>query len=248
MRYAKGIVLSDELQVVSQANAGESICFAPSLFERFSWLYAFWREHLFHDHTTTIIESFWRGEPPAGTKLLEVGCGPGFYACRFAARFNQIDVTGLDNSERLLEHAKLRACSRLLSNCQFVRGNFLSLRQFAGTFDNVIASRIFMVASPRELALAEIYAALKPGGKCFIAEPRSPLRGNIPLSILWLLAKSIHLWTSHVTDYCEPDRAAVLNKADFDSLISSQPWRKVRRWQDANYHYAVCERPVCAIQ
>jgi arsenite methyltransferase len=247
MRYVKGLVLSDELHVVSQANAGERICFAPSLFERFYWLYAFWREHFFHDHTATIIESFWRDEPPAGTKLLEVGCGPGFYACRFAERFNHIDVTGLDSSERLLGHARLRACSRLLRNCQFVLGNFLSLQRFAGKFDNVIASRIFMVASSRELAMAEIYSVLKPGGHCFIAEPRSPLRAKIPLSILWFLAKSIHLWTNEVTDYCEPDQAAVLSKPEFDSLISSQPWLKVRRWQDACYHYAVCERPVCAI-
>lgn len=235
------------MQTVSRASAGQNRGLEPSLFDRFYWMYAIWRERFFRDHTRTIIESFWRGEPPAGTKLLEVGCGPGFYACRFAARFNQIDVTGLDNSERLLEHAKLRACSRLLSNCQFVLGNFLSLQQFAGTFDNVIASRIFMVASSRELALAEIYGALRPGGRCFIAEPRSPLRANIPLSILWLLAKSIHLWTNEATDYCEPGRAAVLSKIEFDSLISSQTWRKVRRWQDTYYHYAVCERPVCAI-
>ena len=230
------------MQAFTGANAFGKHGLEPSLFDRFYWIYAFWREHVFHDHTATIIESFWRGEPPAGTRLLEVGCGPGFYTCRFAERFHQIDVTGLDSSKQLLGHAKLRAYSRLLSNCQFVLGNFFYLQQFSGAFDNVIASRIFMIASPGEVALAQIYSSLKPGGKCFIAEPRSSLRAKIPLSILWFLARTVRLWTNEAADYCEPDRAVVLSAAEFDSLIRSQPWTKVRRWQDAYYHYAVCER------
>lgn len=245
MRDLRGTVLSDEIQAVSRASAAQNCGFEASLFDRFFWMYAIWREHFFCDHTATIIESLWRGEPPAGIRLLEVGCGPGFYTCRLAERFKQIDVTGLDSSKRLLGHAKSRACSRLLSNCEFVHGNFLSLQQFSSAFDNVIASRIFMVASPMEVALAQIYSSLKPGGKCFIAEPRSALRAKIPLFILWFLARSVHLWTNEVTDYREPDQAVVLSAAQFDSMISSQPWTKVRRWQDAHYHYAVCERPRC---
>ena len=126
------------MQAVTRPSAAQNRGLGPSLFDRFYWIYAFWREHVFRDHTATIIESFWRGEPPAGTRLLEVGCGPGFYTCRFAERFNQIDVTGLDSSTRLLGHAKLRACSRLLPNCEFVLGNFFFLQQFSGAFDNVI--------------------------------------------------------------------------------------------------------------
>jgi hypothetical protein len=54
-----------------------------SLFERCSWFYAFCREHLFRDHTTAISQALWPGARPGPeTHLLEIACGPGFYACR----------------------------------------------------------------------------------------------------------------------------------------------------------------------
>jgi len=56
-----------------------------SLFERIAWFYALCREYLFRDHTQEIVQSLFPVEPPrAGTRLLELGCGPGFYACRLS--------------------------------------------------------------------------------------------------------------------------------------------------------------------
>src|SRR3954469_15494798 len=61
---------------------------AESLFERFAWLYIFCREKLFRDDTKRIISALWpEGRPDEKAKLIELGCGPGFYSCRLAARY-----------------------------------------------------------------------------------------------------------------------------------------------------------------
>ena len=76
-----------------------------SLFERFHWLYAFCREHLFRDDTERIAAALWAGvAPPAGTRLLELGCGPGFYSCRLAQHFAHLQVTGIDTTDRPPPH------------------------------------------------------------------------------------------------------------------------------------------------
>lgn len=85
-----------------------------SLFERFPWLYAFCREHVFRDDTDRIIAALWpEGRPPAGNRLLELGCGPGFYARRLAARFAHLDVIGIDRSERQVRHARAGGGARV---------------------------------------------------------------------------------------------------------------------------------------
>src|SRR5438046_10456260 len=70
-----------------------------SLFERVAWLYTFCREHLFRDDTDRIISSVWPNQvPPDGTRVVELGCGPGFYSRNLAERFPHIHVTGVQRS------------------------------------------------------------------------------------------------------------------------------------------------------
>jgi arsenite methyltransferase len=78
-----------------------------SLYERFPWLYAFCRDHLFRDDTEKIATSLWpAGGHVEGDSLLELGCGPGFYARRLAARYEHLQVTGIDRSGRQLLRAR----------------------------------------------------------------------------------------------------------------------------------------------
>src|SRR5438309_9860990 len=78
-----------------------------SLFERVAWLYAFCRERLFRDDTDLIIAALWQNQtPPPGIKVVELGCGPGFYSRKLARRFPQIAVIGVDRSESQLRSAR----------------------------------------------------------------------------------------------------------------------------------------------
>lgn len=216
---------------------------SESLFERFHWLYAFCREHLFRDDTKQITESLWpETSPPAGNRLLEIGCGPGFYSCRLAKHFEQLLVTGIDRAEQQLRRARLRAAQRQLGNCRFEKADVLRLNWPQNTFHAVVASRLFTILPERERALSEMHRVLQAGGRCFIAEPRSLLRAAVPLHAMWLLARLIGFCRESPGSYREPRRIAIMNTKEFLALIASQPWRSVHHWHDAWYQYAVCEK------
>jgi ubiquinone/menaquinone biosynthesis C-methylase UbiE len=210
-----------------------------SLFERVAWLYAFCREHLFRDDTERIISALWGNQKPApGTKVVELGCGPGFYSRQIAQRFPEITVTGVDRSESQLRSARQRAVAQKVNNCAFERVNALALSCANASYDVLIASRIFTVLPDRNRAVAEMFRVLKPGGRCFIAEPRLAFWASIPLMAMWLLASVIHSGNG----YREPRKATVLTTDEFTNLFRQMPWKSVRIWQEGRYQYAVCEK------
>ena len=212
---------------------------SDSLFEHFSWLYIFCREKLFRDDTTRMIKTLWpAGGPGPGEKVIELGCGPGFYSCELAARFPQISVLGVDRSPKQLAYAREKRTARGLANCRFKSDNVLELSPPDESMDVLIASRLFTVLPNRRRAVAEMYRVLRPGGRCFIAEPRWAFWASIPLFTMWLLAGLTHARNG----YREPTRARVLSLREMNRLFSTQPWRKVETWQEGRYQYALCEK------
>jgi arsenite methyltransferase len=215
-----------------------------SLFESCSWFYALCREYLFRDHTEEIAHAlFPSGSPAVGTRVLELGCGPGFYACRLSQEYPHIHTTGVDLSRRLIARAKSRAASRSLHNCTFSHGDAHALSDPTSSIDAVVVSRLFLIVANREAVLSEIFRVLKPAGRCFIAEPTSGFRTRIPLSCMWLLSK---LTSSPAGKYREPRQADVMTAPDFSALIRSQPWGSVDLQYDGWYQYAACEKPAKA--
>jgi arsenite methyltransferase len=210
-----------------------------SLFERVAWVYVFCRERLFRDDTDRIISAIWQDHlPPFGTRVIELGCGPGFYSRKLAQRFPHIAVLGVDRSERQLRWAWERVTTGDITNCSFERVNVLSLPCADGSFDALIASRIFTVLPEQRRAVTEMFRVLKSGGRCFIAEPRHAFWASIPLTTMWLLARIIHSGNG----YREPKKAAVFSKNAFTNLFRQEPWKSVRIWQDGRYQYALCEK------
>jgi ubiquinone/menaquinone biosynthesis C-methylase UbiE len=217
-----------------------------SLFERWAWFYALCREYLFRDHTQEIAHSLFPANgPAAGTHVLELGCGPGFYACRLAQEYPQITTTGVDLSERLIERAKSRAASRALGNCNFRHGDAQALPELPGPIDAIVVSRLFLIVPNKEAVLAEVFRVLRPGGRCFIAEPTSGFRTRLPLSCMWLLAR---LTSSPAGKYREPQQADVMGRPAFAALIRSQSWGEVELEYDGWYQYAVCTKAAEATQ
>ena len=212
-----------------------------SLFDRFPWIYSSCREWFFRDHTGQIVATLWPdGAPRAHEAVLEIGCGPGFYARRLARRFDGLRVIGLDRSAAQLGHARQRAAAQGLTNCRFVEGDVRALAQRSGTIDAIVASRLFTVLPEREQALSEMYRVLGSGGRCFITEPRSRFWTALPLRALWLAALVAGALRGERISYREPARATVLTTEEFAALVASQPWQTVDRWADRQYHYAVC--------
>ena len=211
-----------------------------SLFERCHWLYALCREYLFHDHTPEITQAlFPSGPPPAGTQVLELGCGPGVYACEFAKQYPQISTNGIDLSTRLLGRARSRANHLRLENCHFSEGDAQSLPHASNSVDAVIVSRLFLIVPDKAAVLGEIFRVLRPGGRCFIAEPTSGFRTRFPLAAMWLLAR---LSRSPFRQYREPHQAEVMSRDEFKKLVATQPWASMQVKYDDWYQYAVCSK------
>jgi hypothetical protein len=77
------------LENLDERDAKSDARFTPSpsedLFDRLAWWYTECRERLLQDDTESIVQilaSF--GLKLNGARLLELGCGPGFYATRIA--------------------------------------------------------------------------------------------------------------------------------------------------------------------
>lgn len=210
-----------------------------SLFEHFAWLYIFCREKLFRDDTARMIRALWTAvEPAPGEKIIELGCGPGFYSCRLAERFPKISVVGVDRSPSQLDWAREKVRTLRLDNCRFESDNVMDLSYEDSSFDVLIASRLFTVLPDRRCAVAEMHRVLRPGGRCFIAEPRYVFWASIPLYTMWLLAGITHFRNG----YREPSKARVLASGEMERLFATQPWRKMKTWQDGRYQYALCEK------
>jgi arsenite methyltransferase len=207
------------------------------LFEDCAWLYSLFREHVFRDHTDAIVDAlFSEGACSTNGSVLEIGCGPGFYARRLARRFPDMKVLGVDRSSRLISRAQKRARIDGISNCRFEQGDAKSLSRNIEPVDAVISSRLFLVVQDRPTVLNEIYRTLRPGGRLFLAEPTSTIKTQLPL---WAMRLCLHCLRP--TRRCSsPHSAHILSAPEFESLIHSQPWDTVSLQMNDDYQCAVC--------
>ena len=140
--------------------------------------------------------------------------------------------------EEAIELGSREVRAQDLTNCTFERVNVLALSYDSESFDHLIASRLLTILPAREKAVAEMFRILRPGGKCFVAEPRYTFWASLPLFAMWMLASV----TRYENGYREPRKASVLSQASFKRLFATQPWKDVRTWQDGRYQYALCEK------
>ena len=79
-----------------------------------------------------------------------------------------------------------------LTNASFHLADVHALPASVGTVDVIVISRLFLVVPNRDAVMQEVFRVLRPGGKCFVAEPVSSARTQFPLSAMWL-ASEAHL-------------------------------------------------------
>lgn len=110
-------------------------------------------------------------------KVLVVGCGSGFIACRIAKGLGA-SVTGVDISGISIEKAKERAKKEgLMDMAEFKVGDAYELPFEDGTFDAVITGFVSMFLD-MDRALKEFSRVAKPGG--FIGINEMYKEGQIP--------------------------------------------------------------------
>ena len=127
---------------------------------------AFWSGTKDHDVTQNYA-AFLAPFPKDKTlDILDLGCGPGRDVSYFKSLGHR--PVGLDGSEAFC------AMAREYTGCLILKQQFLSLELPRHAFDGIFANAsLFQVPSqqlPR--VLADLYAALRPGGILFLSNPR----------------------------------------------------------------------------
>ncbi|SLN63255.1 bifunctional demethylmenaquinone methyltransferase/2-methoxy-6-polyprenyl-1,4-benzoquinol methylase UbiE [Roseisalinus antarcticus] len=109
--------------------------------------------------------------PRRGQRLLDVAGGTGDISFRFLRRAGTAQATVLDLTEAMLVEGRKRAeAERLADSLDWVVGDAMALPFEANTFDvYTISFGIRNVTRP-EVALAEAFRVLKPGGRLMVLE------------------------------------------------------------------------------
>jgi len=89
-----------------------------------------------------------------GTTLLDCGCGVGFDAERILARFKEIDYTGIDTSEKMIERCKEKFGH--FPNARFEKGDIFDLKFEDQSFDVVISCNVLVHVPNFAVALKEL--------------------------------------------------------------------------------------------
>ncbi len=108
----------------------------------------------------------------AGTRLLDIACGPGRLIARAAQR--SASTTGLDVSQAMLHRARSAA-----PTAQFRHGDAQRLPFPDDEFDVVTASFAILHLSDPERAVAECARVLVPGGRIAVTVWDQPVRARL---------------------------------------------------------------------
>jgi ubiquinone/menaquinone biosynthesis C-methylase UbiE len=102
--------------------------------------------------------------PQAGERILDVGCGPGFYCREFADVVGSI--VGVDQSEAMIRLAR-RRCEGL-ENVSLHVADATALGVADGDFDAAYSVQVFEYVADTAAGLAELHRALRPGGRVLV--------------------------------------------------------------------------------
>ncbi|PIV00992.1 hypothetical protein COS54_01870 [Candidatus Shapirobacteria bacterium CG03_land_8_20_14_0_80_39_12] len=172
-------------------------------------------------------------------KILEIGCGRGFYLKTLKEVWPKLEVTGIDLNLEYLKKAE-EFVGELKVNLRVADATKLPFED--KTFDRIIATEILEHIPDDQKAIAEIYRVLKPGGMVMITVPNinypflwDPLnwtlerffRTHIPSNVWWLAG----IWADHVRLY---DERELKNK------IEKKRFKIEKIWHSTRYCFPFC--------
>ena len=137
-----------------------------------------------------------------GQRILDVGCGPGFYVAELAAEVGAGgSVVGVDDSDAMLALAAHR--NEDAANVEFLEGDATALPVADGDFDAALSVQVLEYVADLPRALAEIHRALHPGGRVAIWDvdwTTLSMRTSEPAR----MRRVLDVWDDHLTHVSLP--------------------------------------------
>lgn len=104
----------------------------------------------------------------AGDKILDVGCGDGFFLYLISALPIKLTLVGLDHDKRILTIARKNLANRRL---RLVYGDAAAMPFAENSFNQAIMTEVLEHVKNEKKALSEVYRILKPNGKLVLTVP-----------------------------------------------------------------------------
>ena len=114
-------------------------------------------------HQTMVDAYLAELDPPAGARVVEIGCGTGAITRMIAARADIGEVVGVDPSPILIERARQLSADQ--SSVSFQEADGRHVASDDSSFDVAVLHRVLSHAPAPEELLAEAHRLLRPGGR-----------------------------------------------------------------------------------
>jgi ubiquinone/menaquinone biosynthesis C-methylase UbiE len=152
-----------------------------------------------------------------GDRILDVGCGPGFYCLELSEIVGSSgSVVGVDSSPAMLQLARARCAG--CGNVELVEGEATRLPVDDETFDGVVCVQVLEYVSDVEAAVAELRRALRPGGRAVVWDV-DWATVSIHSRDSALTTRVLRAWDEHLADPSLPRTlGARLRSAGFEDL------------------------------
>jgi ubiquinone/menaquinone biosynthesis C-methylase UbiE len=144
----------------------------------------------------------------AGSRVLDVACGPGFLTLAFAGAC--ASARGIDATPAFVERARAVARERCIANASFAVGDVTALPEPDSAWDVVACRAAFHHFPDPARALAEMARVAKPGGTLLVAD---------------LLGSESPERAAHhdrIEKLCDPTHVRALPRSEFLRLFREQ--------------------------
>ena len=147
----------------------------------------------------------------AGERILDVGCGPGFYVAELCERVGPTGhVAGVDLSTAMLALAEKRLAA--VGNAELAQAPATALPFADGSFDAVVCVQVLEYVADLAGALAEFHRILRPGGRVVIWDvdwETASMRSGDPAR----MRRVLDAWDRHLVHRALPQTLAPVLRA-----------------------------------
>ena len=104
-------------------------------------------------------------KPNIVKKIVDLGCGTGYFTEKLSHQFPNSEITCFDLSEAMLKQVE----KRQVKNVNFQQGDIDYLPFQANSLDLIYSNLVVQWSNDLKQCLRQIHTSLKPGGRCYLS-------------------------------------------------------------------------------